>query len=180
LEIVKKTASVNLEESFKQIAVKMTWSTKTDFDLAALYEMKDGEKGMVYFSEKGELNKRPFMQLSEDKGVGDTVAAGGRNEETMAITSIEETAKIHICVWDWGSVEKGEKARFEGSDVQVELKDDKGNSHIVKLDTGEIGNIVFIATIDNSGIIPKLTNTSKAGLLKNFTDSSQLWDILNA
>lgn len=123
MEIVQKGGSATLD-SLKQLMVKMSWSTKQDFDLAALYEAKDGRKGMAYFGNKGSLDAFPFMKLSGDAGVGDKVDAGG-NEEIMRITKLDDMQKVHIIVWDYGSIRSGSKARFVDSNVQVEVVDDK-------------------------------------------------------
>ena len=179
MEIKQKGGTADLE-SLKQLLVKMSWTTPTDFDLAALYETKTGTKGMVYFGEKGDLNALPWMKLSGDAGVGDNTDAGG-NEEQMKITQLDDMAKVHLIVWDYGAVGKGDKARFEGSDVKVTIRDDKGNSNEVTLDSGDTGNVLVLATIDNTDPMgAKLVNTSNAGTLKGLNDSSQLWAIAEA
>ncbi len=175
MELKQKGAEANVG-GFKQLMVSMKWTTAADFDLAAAYETKDGKQGMVYFGELGDLNAFPFMQLSGDEGVGDT---GGENEETMRITKLDDMKYVWILCWDYGKVKDGAPARFKDSDVSLSVMDDKGASHNVNLDTGDMGNVALLATLDNSSPIgAKLINSSKAGTLKGLQNVQQLMDII--
>lgn len=176
MELVQKGAEANVG-GFKQLMVSMKWTTAADFDLAAAYEGKDGKQGLVYFGELGDLNSFPFMQLSGDEGVDDS---GGDNEETMRITKLDDMKYVWIICWDYGQVKEGAPARFKDSDVNLSVMDDKGNSHNVVLDTGEMGNVALLATIDNSSPIgAKLVNSSKAGTLKGLKNLEDLMGIIN-
>jgi tellurite resistance protein TerA len=176
MELKQKGSEANVG-GFKQLMVAMRWSTAADFDLAAAYETKDGKQGLVYFGEKGDLNAFPFMELSGDEGVGDT---GGKNEEIMRITKLEDMKSVWIMCWDYGKVKDGSAARFKDSDVTLSVLDDTGTSHDVILDTGDMGNVALIATIDNSSPIgAKLVNTSKAGTLKGLKKLQDLMEIIN-
>lgn len=176
MELKQKGSEANVG-GFKQLMVTMKWTTAADFDLAAAYEGKDGKQGLVYFGEQGDLNAFPFMQLSGDEGVGDT---GGDNEETMRITKLDDMKYVWLLCWDYGKVQDGAPARFKESDVNLTVMDDKGNSHNVNLDTGDMGNVALIATIDNASPVgAKLINSSKAGTLKGLKTLQQLMDIIN-
>jgi len=176
MEIKQKGGAAQLG-GLKQAMVTLAWTTAADFDLAALYETKSGTKGMVYFGDMGDLNAMPFMKLSGDEGVGDT---GGDNKEEMRITQIDDMKNIHIVAWDYGAIQSGDKARFADSDVKVSLMDDQGVQHDVTIDTGDMGNVCVIATIDNTSPMgAQLVNTSKIGTLKGLSDSKQLFDILD-
>ncbi|MCP4112036.1 MAG: hypothetical protein GY749_42005 [Desulfobacteraceae bacterium] len=176
MELKQKGEEANVG-GFKQLMVTMKWSTAADFDLAAAYETKEGKQGLVYFGEMGDLNAFPFMQLSGDEGVGDK---GGDNEETMRITKLDDMKYIWLMCWDYGKVKDGASGRFNDSDVMMSLMDDTGTSHDVTLDTGDMGNIALIATIDNASPIgAKLVNTSKAGTLKGLNKLQDLMDIIN-
>ena len=160
----------------KQFMVTLKWTTAADFDLAAVYETRDGRTGIIYFGDKGDLNAFPFMQLSGDEGVGDT---GGDNQEDMRVTRIDDMKFIWILCWDYGAVTEGKAARFANSDVSVSIMDDKGTSHAVSLDTGDTGNTCVVATIDNSSPLgAKFVNTSKAGTLKGLKNLDQLLQII--
>lgn len=174
MEIKQKGESASFE-GFNEMRVTLSWSAERDIDLAALWELKNGEKGLCYFNELGTLDRAPFMKLSGDQGVGNTAAAGG-NKEIMTIAKLSDTKLIHLIAWDWTSVQKGEPAQFDG--VKINLTD--GSTVIdAPLDAGDVGNTVIVATVDNSGLTPKLTNQSKVGTLKGLKDSSQLWTIAN-
>lgn len=176
MELKQKGSEANVG-GFKQLMVTMKWTTAADFDLAAAYEGKDGKQGLIYFGEQGDLNAFPYMQLSGDEGVGDT---GGDNEETMRITKLDDMKYVWLLCWDYGKVQDGAPARFKESDVNMTLMDDKGNSHNVNLDTGDMGNVALLATIDNSSPVgAKLVNSSKAGTLKGLKTLQQLMDIIN-
>ncbi len=175
MELKQKGSSANVG-SFKQLMVTMKWTIAADFDLAAAYEDKSGKKGLVYFGELGDLNAFPHMQLSGDEGVGDK---GGNNEEIMRITKLDDMKYVWILCWDYGKIQEGSPARFKDSDVSLTVVDDKGISHKVTLDTGDLGNVALIATIDNTSPIgSKLINTSKAGTLKGLKTLQQLIDII--
>ncbi len=177
MELKQKGASANVG-SFKQLLVSMKWTTAADFDLAAVYETKDGRKGLVYFGDLGDLNGFPYMQLSGDEGVGD---AGGDNEEQMRIASLDEMKYVWILCWDYGKVQDGAPARFSDSDVKLNVMDDRGTNHDVVLDSGQMGNVALIATIDNSSPIGgQLVNTSKAGTLKGLSNLNQLVGIIES
>ncbi len=176
MDLVQKGSEANVG-GFNQLMVSMKWTTAADFDLAAAYEGKDGKQGLVYFGELGDLNAFPYMQLSGDEGVGDT---GGDNEETMRITKLDDMKYVWILCWDYGKVQEGAAARFKESDVSLSVMDDKGSGHDVKLDTGDMGNVALLATIDNSSPVGiKLINSSKAGTLKGLSNLQQLMDIIN-
>ena len=176
MELKQKGEEANVG-GIKQLMVSMKWTTAADFDLAAMYESKDGRQGLVYFGELGDLNDFPFMQLSGDEGVGDK---GGENEETMRITKLEDMKFIWLMCWDYGKVKDGAAARFGDSDVILSVMDDKGTTYEVNLNTGDMGNVALIATIDNSSPIgAKLVNDSKAGTLKGLDKLTDLSDIIN-
>jgi tellurite resistance protein TerA len=176
MELKQKGTSANVG-GFKQLMVTMKWTTAADFDLGAVYETKEDKKGIVYFGDMGDLNNFPYMQLSGDEGVGDT---GGDNEEVMRITKLDEMKYVWIMCWDYGKVQDGAPARFKDSDISLSVMDDKGTTHNVTLDTGDMGNVALLATIDNSAPIgAKLINTSKAGTLKGLKNLQQLIDIIS-
>jgi tellurite resistance protein TerA len=99
----------------------------------------------------------------------------------MRIASLDQMKYVWILCWDYGKVQAGQAARFKDSDVRLTVMDDRGNAHQVKLDTGEMGNVALIATIDcSSPIGASLVNTSKAGTLKGLTNLNQLIAIIES
>jgi uncharacterized protein involved in tellurium resistance len=178
MDLATKGQTAELNETFKQLKLTASWTEAADLDIAALYEKKDGSKGLVYFGQMGDLNAFPFMKLDKDAGVGDKVGSSG-NQESMKITNLDQLKAVHLIVWDYGNIEKGAVGRFGG--VKLSLKDDTGADHSVSLDGGSMANVVVIASIDNSSPIgPKLVNASKSGTLKGLKSDQQLWDIVNS
>lgn len=177
MQLKQKNAEVNMENFNGNLAVKMKWTSAIDFDLAALYVKKDGSEGLVYFGNLGNSASFPFIQLDKDSGVGDQ---GGDNEENLKISKIEDFQKIHLVAWDYKAVLGGSHARFDDSDLKLFLDDSKDVKHEVHLHTGDLGNTIVVATIDNSGDTPKLINTSKVGTLKGLDDSKSILAIANS
>ena len=178
MELAQKGASANTG-SIENAKVVLSWTTAADFDLAALWEKKDGSEGLVYFGNKGNLNAFPFMQLDKDAAVGDKA---GDNEEKMIIAKIDpDVSKIHIVCWDYGAVENGSAARFKDSDVKLTVQTGPNDKHNVVLDSGDLGNVCVVATIDNTNEITgaALINTSKVGTLKGLNNSKQILEIVN-
>lgn len=176
MELKQKGTQANVG-GFKQMMVTMKWTTAADFDLAAVFEDKTGKQGIVYFGELGDLNRFPYMQLSGDEGVDDK---GGEKEESMRIAKLEDMKYVWILCWDYGKIQSGSPSRFKDSDVSLSLIDDKGKTYHVTLDTGDMGNVALIATIDNSSPVgATLVNSSKAGTLKGLNNLNQLLDIIN-
>ena len=175
MELKQKGSEANVG-GFKQLMVSMKWTTAADFDLASVYEDKSGKYGIVYFGDMGDLNSFPYMQLSGDEGVNDT---GGENEETMRIAKLDDMKQVWILCWDYGKVKEGAPARFKDSDVTLTIMDDKGTSHNINLDTGDLGNVALIATIDNTNPIgAKLINSSKASTIESLTNLQQLLNFI--
>lgn len=179
MELVQKGASANLD-TIQGLVATLTWHESVDFDLAAMVMYKDGSHKLRYFNEKGDLNESPNIKLGEDKGVGDTTDSSGENKETLKMSKMDENIKsVHLLCWDWGKIQEGGHARFAESDVKLSIIDDNGNNHDVKLDCGDMGNIVEVAMIDNSSPIgAKFVNTGKAGTLKGLHNSEQLLSII--
>ena len=76
-------------------------------------------------------------------------------------------------------MQEGKPARFKGSDVVVGLTDDTGTNHEVSLDTGDIGNVCVVATIDNTSAMgANFINASKSGTLKGLSNLDQLMGII--
>lgn len=178
MELVQKGQTANLSDTFTQLKLTASWTEAADLDLAALWEKKDGTKGLVYFGQLGDLNAFPFVKLDKDAGVGNKVASGG-NQETLKVTKLDDMKTLHLLVWDYGHIERGEPGRFGG--VKIALLDDTNTNHTVKLDGSTLANVIVLATIDNASAVgPKLVNTSKFGVLKGLKNDQQLWDIANS
>lgn len=171
MELKQKGHTAVLDQ-FKQITVSMKWTTAADFDLAVAYETKAGKPGIVYFGDLGDLTKFPYINLNKDEGVGDKA---GNNEEIVKISRLDEMKAVWILCWDYNMVQLGKTARFKDSDVRLTLTNEANQSITVNIDTGELGNVCCLATIDNSTTAgPKLINASKAGTLKGLKTLDEL------
>jgi len=161
----------------KQLTVSMQWTTAADFDLAAAYESKEGQRGLIYFGQLGCLDVFPYICLNKDEGVGDS---GGYNEEVLVINNLANMNAIWLFCWDYNMVQAGKTARFKDSDVRLTISDDSGRSNSVEVDTGETGNICYLACIDNTSPMgAMLTNTSLTGTLKGLKTIEQLMTLVN-
>jgi len=169
LKLKGEDASIDVSQP---LTVTMNWTTAADFDLAAVYETRDGKQGIVYYGELGKLQDFPFMALSGDDGVG---GPKGSKEEVLQINRLYEMNYVWLFCWDYNMVQRGQAGRFQYSDVILTIVDLFGNSVSVNIDTGQEGNVCCIATIDNShpeGV--KFINYSQVGTLKGLKTLEQL------
>ena len=156
---------------FEQLMVTLTWYSPAspnniDLDIFAVYEAKDGRRGVVYYKDLGDMNAFPFIKLSGDAGSDDDDVAGEK-EESLVIVNLSEMKYVWLCCWDYPKVESGQPGRLVGSNAKVTIMDDKGNNFEVPLVCENAGNVARIATIDNSSPISiKLLNSSRAGVLQ--------------
>lgn len=184
----------------QEVVATLKWTAAVDLDLHVYYSPKgavlqpakkgflgiggspakmSGE-GTISFRNYGSLTSAPFIKLDKDSGVGGVVAEGG-NKETMTITQkgLEAASRIHLLVWDWDQVKVGGPARFADSDAKITVVDNLGTEHDVKLETGAMGNIACIASLEINPTGTKLVNTSSAGLLKKpFVDTDEVLAVL--
>ncbi len=173
---LKQKGDNTLIDVSRPLTVTMNWTTAADFDLAAAYETKTGQQGLVYFGDHGSQSEFPYITLSEDQGVGDTA---GNNEEIMHIYQLDDMNYVWIFCWDYGMVKTGQIARFKNSDIKLTLADDRNNRILVDLDTGDSGNVCCIATIDNTQFgQAQLINYSQIGRLEGLKTLEQLIGIV--
>ncbi|MFK5970749.1 MAG: hypothetical protein QM487_11610 [Candidatus Marithrix sp.] len=162
--------------NIKKLTISMQWTTAADFDLAAIYESKTNQRGLIYFGQLGSLDTFPYICLNKDEGVGDTK---GHKEEVLNINNLTDMKFIRLFCWDYGMVQAGKKARFKDSDVSLTISEDLGKSNLVEIDTNETGNICYLASLDNTN--PNeitLTNTSLTGTLKGLKTIEQLMTLI--
>lgn len=74
--ILKKKEAISIKKSAKVVAT-LEWNSKKDLDLYCFYVTKDGTEGKVYYRDKGNANKTPFITLD-----GDALLAG---KETIIV-----------------------------------------------------------------------------------------------
>jgi tellurite resistance protein TerA len=175
-EIKSKNQSALLASNFTQLMVNLNWTSAVDFDLFAVYETKTGKVGIIYYGDQGDLNRFPYMQLSDDAGQGDE---GGDNQETMIIAQLTEMKYVWVCAWDYNQVERGSKGRFDRCDLNMTVISDKGEFK-VPLDSNIQGNTALVLTIDNTNpIVSSLINSSEVTTLQGL-NSTQLVSFLKS
>ena len=146
MELKQKGASANVG-SFKQLKVSLIWTSAVDLDLMAFYKAKGGRTGGVYSDNyaggsMGDLNAFPWLQLSGDAGVG---AKGGDNEEVLLVSKLDEFEELYICALNFTDASAGTPKVFADYDARVEVVTDRGEKHVIKLDSRQQGPVAVIA-----------------------------------
>lgn len=149
--------------AFKQIKVSLIWTSEVDLDLMAFYKTKDGRTGGVYSDNYtggtlGHLNAFPFIQLSGDEGVG---AAGGDKSEELRIVRLDDFEELCICALNFTDASSGTNKVFADYDARVEVVTDRGESHLVALDSDQPGSVALICKFTSGMISNSLTNNSE-------------------
>lgn len=173
ITLQKPGDSISLRKASKieNIKIKLSWTKGVDLDLHAFYKTKDGKLGQVFFGNKGDINKSPFIALDKDSGVGNRA---GNNEENMAVKSLDAIDSILIATNIFrflGFASKGDNfAKYDG---RVFIKTNNGDNIEVPLTSSEKGRWCIICKIDNSNPSdPKVSNInqvqSKQPDLSNF------------
>jgi len=141
------------------VHAKLSWKKAVDLDLHAFYKTKEGKFGHVYFSNKGRLDKEPYIALDEDAGVGNTA---GDNEENIRIGQLDHLSSVLIATNIFrflGFLSSGENfAKYDG---KVVIETDSGDSIEVPLTSEEKGRWCLIAKIDNTGDTPRVININQ-------------------
>ncbi|MBT2289897.1 TerD domain-containing protein [Paenibacillus albidus] len=141
IELKKKGDSINLKKSaggLGELSINLNWNQKqggffgrkngVDLDLACLYELNDGSKGVVQAlgNAFGSLNQPPFIQLDGDDRTG-TVTTG----ENLRINGarVAEIKRILIFAFIYKGV-----TNWSEADGVVTIKQAGGPDIIVNLD----------------------------------------------
>lgn len=141
------------------IHAKLTWKKAVDLDLHVFYKTKTGKFGHIYFGNKGDLGKEPYIALDQDAGVGNTA---GDNEENIRMTNLEQLDSLLIATnifRFFGFLSSGDNfAKYDG---KVVVETDAGDNIEVPLISEETGRWCLIAKIENSGPVPKIINVNQ-------------------
>ncbi|MFH1464301.1 MAG: stress response protein [Pseudomonadota bacterium] len=161
MELKQKGASANLG-SFKQLKVSLIWTSAVDLDLMAFYKTKDGRVGGVYSDNyaggsMGDLNAFPWAQLSGDAGVG---AKGGDNEEVLLVSKLDDFEELFICALNFTDASAGTNKVFADYDARVEVVTDRGEKHVIKLDSRQQGSVAVIAKFSAGFLGAQILNDS--------------------
>jgi len=93
----------------------------------------------------------------------------------LQISQLDEMKAVWLFCWDYGMVQTGQSARFKDGDVRLTISNAAGQQIAMSIDTGEKGNVCYLAGLDNGGLRgTKLVNTSLAGTLKGLKTVDQL------
>jgi uncharacterized protein involved in tellurium resistance len=111
--------------SLDNLTVKLKWFKEIDFDLAALYLLKNGEKGLIYFANKGDVIKKPYINLNVD------AMYKKENEEILTVGKLNELEALYLICWDYTG--KGGTGAFSGASTSITMIDSNKNSVIVNL-----------------------------------------------
>ena len=143
-------SSINLKKNVgaSQILAKLTWTDKVDLDLHAFIITKSGKFEHIFFSNKGEIEKTPYVKLDKDAGVG---AAGGDNEENISVGKIDD---IEILVFATHIFRFFPFLRFGDNfskyNGKVVVKSNSGDVIAVPMNSKEKGRWCLIAGIINN------------------------------
>lgn len=157
------------------LTISLQWNLGVDFDLAAMYETRTQQHGLVYFGNLGHREQSPYIRLSRDQGVGDKQ---GHYQEVLNITRFEDVRFIWIFCWDYHKTLSGEAARFDQTPLMLEFA--TPNFHAtMPVPTEPHGNVCCVATIDClKPQQPRLINTSAVTTVAGLTRLSQLMSVL--
>lgn len=151
-ELRRREDSLILPE-ITNVTVNLRWFKDVDIDLAAIYILKNGQKGIVDFSSKGDLNTFPYINLNKD------VIYGDDNEEIIRIKQLDLFKEIHIICWDFSN--SGGTGIFDAADVNVTIIDNNLNSVSVFLENESGKDAACIARIFSENGHYKVENKSK-------------------
>lgn len=148
--------------AFEQLKVSLIWTSAVDLDLMAFYKTKTGQVGGVYSDNYaggslGNLNSFPFMQLSGDEGVG---AKGGDNREEMRIINLDQIEDLYICAINFTDASQGSNKVFADYDARVEVATDRGDTHVVSLDSRTPGPVAVLCKFKSGFMGAELVNDS--------------------
>lgn len=167
------TAQINAVKMLKAV---LTWNEPKDFDLFAIAVDKNKKPTMIYFDEKkrGDKNVFPFIALSGDEGISDTVKTGGNKEELVIAKIADEIDAIYLGCWDYGAAQKSQPARF-GTDFKmaiISVGEQATDNLEAVLDTAgnATANGVVIASITRTPIGMEFKNVSVPFEVRIVTD----------
>ena len=151
----------------------MNWTTAVDFDIAAVYESKEGQRGLIYFGDLGTENSFPYISLNKDSGIINT---DRKKTEDLVINQFNDMASMWLFCWDYQSVEIGKTGNLKNSDVRLLLE--KQSGHELNFEIAEKmpnnGNICYFAKVMNTDKGIDIQEMAVDGLLKGLKSIEQL------
>jgi uncharacterized protein involved in tellurium resistance len=150
LEAVGDSAKLDTSGPITDVNVQLQWGAAVDLDLSAFYTTKSGVSGTVDYSSRS----GPNMELDTDAGVGDL---GGRNEENIAITSLDDYEEIWFATKIFSK--GGSYSDYDGG---VTVQTNNGDTIQVPLTSTEDKPYLVIAKLTNGAGGPAITNLNDA------------------
>lgn len=144
-----------------KIRIILHWNAAVDLDIHAFYRPKgNGKDGHIYFQNKGDNNKTPYIHLDKDMGIGNT---GGNNQEIITISTLKNVDSILIATNIFRFVGfLAESDNFGKYDGVIKIITDTSSEIHVPLTSKIPGRWCVIALIDNSDpYSPIVTNINK-------------------
>ncbi|QTA80540.1 TerD domain-containing protein [Desulfonema limicola] len=170
---LKQKGSNAVLGSFKQLQVSLVWSAAVDLDLMAFYKCKDGKTGGVWSKNyaggsMGSLNQFPYIELSGDAGLG---AAAGKNREELRISKLDDFEELYIAALNFTDASSGTGKVFADYDAKVEVITDKGETHMVALDSSQSGSAAILCKFKKDFMGASIVNNSDVMLFDDFKAS---------
>ena len=95
--------------------IRLVWGSTVDFDLLAVYETHDGQRGVVYFAETGNEKDFPFLRLHDDVDLSSM-----EMEKEQRITVERFTVeKLWIFSWSFDHLENQTSLDFAANGVEL-------------------------------------------------------------
>jgi uncharacterized protein involved in tellurium resistance len=151
--VLREKNQISALPEILNLNVKLRWFKSIDIDIAVVYVLKNGSKGIVYFGNKGSLDQAPFVWLNKDAMFDD------ENEEIIRIKDLSLFSELYIICWDFSnSMGTGV---FDDADVNISIIDNNNNSTSVFLNQETGKDAACIAKVFYDGVSYKVENTSK-------------------
>lgn len=135
----------------EELTIHLHWDTTLDLDIFAIFETKDGEKGMIYFANSGSLEEAPFIELLFDFEFSEIPVD---HQEIIAISKMD-AENIWIFGWDFDAVQDEHTLNFKEQDMFLEIRCQEQQFLTSAVDLSE-GNIALM------GLFQKRPATSSA------------------
>jgi len=168
--------------TLKQALITLKWKSNVDLDLMLFGKKKDGTEFSVFTKllggSQGDLNSFPFIQLSDDAGVG---ASSGDKEETITIAQIDSSIdELHIVCLNYTEASRGNSVAFNNYDATINIINDKSECLVQgQLNDTSNGIAAHLCTIKNGAIGAQFVNQNKVydipGLVANIPGSKAIF-----
>jgi uncharacterized protein involved in tellurium resistance len=151
--VLKEPDTVVTLPEITNLVIKLRWFKSVDLDLAAIYVLKNGNTGIVYFGSKGNMNEAPYINLNKDAMYND------KNEEIITVKDLNQVSELYLVCWDFSN--RGGTGIFDDADVNVCIVDNNANSTTVHLKQETGKDAACIAHVYQENGCYRVKNLSK-------------------